>query len=298
MTPVQPYAKLTRLSPLVRRLVADNPGPFTFTGTATHIVGHGQVAVIDPGPDDDAHVSAILAATAGEEITAILVTHTHRDHTGALAALRAASDAEVLGCASHSFARPLREGEANPLEASGDRAYAPDRILTGGDTVSGPGWTLEAVPTPGHIANHLAFALHEENALFSGDHVMGWSTTIVAPPEGSMRAYRASLQRLLARSEQRYYPAHGELIEDGPARAAELLQHRNGREQQILEALRQGAATPEAIVERIYSGLAPALKGAAALSVLAHLEDLVERNLVRAEAARFLLTAPSCSDRS
>lgn len=287
-----PHAELTQLSPLVRRLVADNPGPFTFTGTATYLVGRGRLAVIDPGPDDATHVGAILNATAGEEITAILVTHTHRDHTGALAALRTASGAQVLGCAPHSFARPLREGEANPLEASGDRAYAPDRVLAEGDTISGPGWTLEAVPTPGHIANHLAFALHEENALFSGDHVMGWSTTIVAPPEGSMSAYRASLQRLLARSERRYYPAHGELIEDGPARAAELLRHREGREQQILEALHQGAATPEAIVERVYAGLAPALKGAAALSVLAHLEDLVERGLVHEEAGRFLLTAP------
>lgn len=292
MTPVQPHAELTRLSPLVRRLVADNPGPFTFTGTATHIVGQGRVAVIDPGPDDDAHVSAILRATAGEEVTAILITHTHRDHTGALEGLRSATSAKVLGCAPHSFARPLREGEANPLEASGDRAYAPDRVLAEGDTVSGPGWTLESVPTPGHIANHLAFALHEENALFSGDHVMGWSTTIVAPPEGSMRDYRASLQRLLVRSERRYYPAHGELIEDGPARVAELLRHREGREQQILEALRQGAATPQAIVARVYTGLSPALKGAAALSVLAHLEDLIERGLVREEAGRFLPTAP------
>ncbi|MFC5067171.1 MBL fold metallo-hydrolase [Flaviflagellibacter deserti] len=278
------YGASITLSPLVRRVVANNPGPFTFTGTVSHIVGRGQVAVIDPGPDDPDHIAALLAATAGETITHIVVTHTHRDHTDGVEALRAVTGATVVGCAQHQAARPLLPGEANALDASADRGYRPDRILGEGDVVSDPSWTLEAVPTPGHTANHLAFALREENALFPGDHVMAWSTTIVAPPDGSMADYKASLRRLIARSEDIYYPAHGPSLTNGRRHAEALLKHRELREDQILDALSAGPRTIPDLVASIYVALSPNMFGAAGLSVQAHLEELVGRGVVRMDA--------------
>ena len=269
------YGSPVTLSPLVRRVLAHNPSPFTFTGTATHIVGHGTVAVIDPGPDDGAHVAAVVAALAGETVAAILVTHTHRDHTGAVPALAKATGAPVIGCA------PIAPERAGPrLDAGGDDAYRPDRVLADGETVSGPGWTLAAVATPGHTSNHLAFALAEETALFSGDHVMAWSTTVVAPPDGSMAAYRASLAKLLDRREERYYPAHGPARDEARAYVAALLRHREAREAQILARLRAGDRSIPAIVAAAYPGLDPRLVTAAGLSVRAHLEDLAGRGLV------------------
>ncbi|BCJ90233.1 MBL fold metallo-hydrolase [Terrihabitans soli] len=269
-----PYGLSIPLSPLVRRVVANNSGPFTFTGTVTHLIGRGEVAVLDPGPDDGDHIAALLAATAGETITHILVTHTHRDHTDGVEALRAVTGAPILGCAPHESTA------SNPLEASVNTSYRPDRILHDGDIVQGRGWTLETVATPGHTVNHLAFALSEETSLFPGDHVMAWSTTVVAPPDGNMKDYKASLRRLLARDEDIYYPAHGPSLANAKAFVAALLAHRQAREEQILSALAPGGRTVEEIVIAVYPDIAPNLRGAAGLSALAHLEELKARGVV------------------
>jgi glyoxylase-like metal-dependent hydrolase (beta-lactamase superfamily II) len=272
-----------RVSPLVRRIVANNSGPITFTGTCSYIVGAGRVAIIDPGPDDPAHVEALLRAVRNETVTHILVTHTHKDHSPAAQAVRAATGAMVVGCSPHRSARPLFEGETNLLETSSDRDYTPDRELAEGDAVTGPGWSLAAVATPGHMANHLAFALAEERALFSGDHVMAWSTTVVAPPDGSMSDFMASLDKLKGREETVYWPGHGGPVQDPQRFVRVLIHHRRQREVSILNRLAAGDRTIPAIVAAIYQGLKPALVGAAGLSVFAHLEDLVARGLVTTE---------------
>ncbi|GGH12346.1 MBL fold metallo-hydrolase [Alsobacter metallidurans] len=271
---------LQQVSPLVRRMVAPNGGPFTFTGTCTYVVGHGAVAVIDPGPDDPAHIAALQAALAGERVAQIVVTHTHRDHSPGARLLAAATGAPIVGCGPHVAFRPLAEGEHNRLEASGDRDHAPARILQDGDSIAGDGWTLQAVATPGHTANHLAFALPEENALFSGDHVMAWSTTIVAPPDGAMGPYMASLNRLQGRDDRVYWPGHGGPVANPSRFVRALAHHRRQREASILDRVAAGDGLIADIVPRLYDGLAPALHGAAALSVFAHLEDLAERGLV------------------
>ncbi len=263
------YGEAITLSPLVRRVVANNPGPFTFTGTVTHIIGRGEVAVLDPGPDDPDHIAALMAATAGETITTIVVSHTHRDHTDGVEALRAMTNARVIGCAPHAGTE-----EADPLEASINLIYAPQQVLSDGELVNGKGWTLETVATPGHTRNHLAFALKEENALFPGDLVMAWSTTVIAPPDGNMRQYKQSLRKLLARSEDPYYPAHGTSLADAKAYVAALLAHREARERHILDLLGTGPHTIPALVAAMYPDLAPNLRGAAGLSVRAHLDEL------------------------
>jgi glyoxylase-like metal-dependent hydrolase (beta-lactamase superfamily II) len=270
-----PYGVSIPLSPLVRRVVANNPGPFTFTGTVTHLIGRGEVAVLDPGPDDGDHIAALLAATAGETISHILVSHTHRDHTDGVEALRAFCGAPVLGCAPHGSTA------SNPLEASVNTSYRPDRELNAGDVVAGPGWTLETVTTPGHTHNHLAFALREEQALFSGDHVMAWSTTVIAPPDGNMKDYKNSLRLLLTRPEDIYYPAHGPSLAEAKKFVTALLVHREAREAQILATLSEAARTVSDIVGAVYPEIAPNLLGAAGLSVLAHLEELKERGAVK-----------------
>jgi len=266
-----------RVSPLVRRVVAGNPGPITFSGTCSYIVGSGQVAIIDPGPDMPDHVEAILHAVRGETVTHILVTHTHKDHSPAAAAIKAATGATIVGCAPHRSARPLFSGEVNTLEASSDKDYAPDQELSEGDAVEGAGWTLEALATPGHMANHLAFVLPEEKALFSGDHVMAWSTTVVAPPDGSMSEFMASLDKLRGREETIYWPGHGGPVQEPQRFVRALIHHRRQREASILNRLRAGDRTIPEIVAAIYQGLNPALVGAAGLSVFAHLEDLVAK---------------------
>jgi glyoxylase-like metal-dependent hydrolase (beta-lactamase superfamily II) len=273
------------LSALTRRVVAANPGPFTFKGTCTYIVGRGEVAVIDPGPDLPAHVEAVLAALAGESVKAILVTHTHRDHSPSARALQNATGAPILGCGPHRRSRPLAKGEPDTMEGSGDLDYRPDRELTEGDVVEGPGWTLEALASPGHTANHLCFRLAEENALFSGDHVMGWSTTIVAPPDGSMTSFMASLDKLRGRSETVYWPGHGGPVNDPQRLVRALIHHRRQREASILSRLEAGDRTAASIVDAIYKGLAPALVRAARLSVFAHLEDLVGQGRARTEGS-------------
>ncbi|GEO13174.1 MBL fold metallo-hydrolase [Microvirga aerophila] len=284
----QPPAKAgecVRVSPLVRRIIATNPGPITFTGTCSYIVGSGRVAIIDPGPDLPEHIDALLAAVQAETVTHILVTHTHKDHSPAARAIKAATGARLVGCSPHRSARALFDGEVNLLETSSDRDYAPDQELAEGDRIEGPGWSLEALATPGHMANHLAFALPEEAALFSGDHVMAWSTTVVAPPDGSMSDFMASLDKLRGRDEAVYWPGHGGPVREPQRFVRALAHHRRQREASILNRLAAGDRTIPAIVAAIYQGLKPALIGAAGLSVFAHLEDLVAKGLVRTDGA-------------
>lgn len=271
-----PPRALTRVSPMVRRLVAPNASPFTFNGTCTYIVGQGEVAVVDPGPGDDSHLAALLAAVDGERVDAILVTHTHRDHSVGVNKLRAATGARVIGAAPFT---PRGDGSTG-LDASHDRDYSPDEILADGERWQGHSYTIEAVDTPGHCSNHLCFALLEEGALFSGDHVMAWSTSVVAPPDGSMRAYMASLDKVRGRPETIYWPGHGGPVVEPQRYIRALIHHRRQREASILNALADGPQTIPELVARVYVGLNPSLTHAAGLSTLAHLEDLSERSIV------------------
>ncbi|HEV7256905.1 MAG TPA: MBL fold metallo-hydrolase [Bosea sp. (in: a-proteobacteria)] len=286
-----PPGEVATLSPLVRRVIAGNGGPMTFTGTCSYIVGQGRVAIIDPGPDDAAHVACLLASVAGETVSHIVVTHTHRDHSPAVPALKAATGAIVVGCGPHRAARELAEGEVNRLDAAADRDYAPDEEMRDGDTVTGPGWSLTAVETPGHTANHLAFTLAEEETLFSGDHVMAWSTSIVAPPDGAMAAYMASIEKLRGMDHRLYRPGHGGPVTEPQRFLRGLVQHRRQREVAILNRLRAGDERIAEMVPPIYQGLPPALHGAAALSVLAQLEDLVLRGTVGCDESLPSLTS-------
>ncbi|MGO9418372.1 MBL fold metallo-hydrolase [Roseiarcus sp.] len=275
-----PPRELTRLSPLVRRLIAPNASPFTFNGTCTYIVGRGAVAVLDPGPGEDSYLAAILSAVAGETVETILVTHTHRDHSVLAGRLREATGAKIVGAEPFE---PKGDG-TDGLDSSHDRAYAPDVVLGDGERFGGRGFTLESVATPGHCSNHLCFALLEEEALFSGDHVMAWSTSVVAPPDGSMGAYMASLDKVRARKERVYWPGHGGPVVEPQRYVRALAHHRRQREASILTALHNGAATIPDLVARVYVGLDPKLTRAAGLSTRAHLEDLGERGVVAAEA--------------
>jgi len=275
--------QVREVAPGVRAIAADNPGPFTFKGTISYIVGRDQVAIIDPGPDDDAHVAALLEAVRGETVTHVFVTHTHRDHSPAAAKIKAATGATVLAQGPHRLARPLHTAEVRRLDASADLDFRPEVALVDGETVSGRGWTLEAVTTPGHTANHMAFAFKEANLLFAGDHVMAWSTTIVAPPDGAMTDYMASLNKLARRSEPLYLSGHGAPVRDAPRYVQYLIRHRQAREASILHRLGKGEADIATIVRAVYIGLDPRLVGAAALSVLAHLEELVARGAVITE---------------
>ncbi|HEY0627490.1 MAG TPA: MBL fold metallo-hydrolase [Allosphingosinicella sp.] len=271
-----PTGKVERLSPLVRRLLAPNPSPFTYTGTQTYVLGSGEVAVIDPGPDLPQHIEVLLDVLGDEKVAAIVCTHTHRDHSPASRALQAATGAPIVGCA------PLTLEDDGPrADAAFDPDYRPDRVLEDGETIAGEGWTLEAVATPGHTSNHLCFSLLEERALFSGDHVMGWSTTVVSPPDGDMALYMQSLERLLARDDVIYYPAHGPSIEKPQRLVRGLIGHRKQREGQILRHLKRGQGRIPAMVTDMYKGIDPRLHPAAGRSVLAHLIDLEARGVVR-----------------
>jgi len=271
------------VAPRVRAVAANNPGPFTFKGTVSYIIGRGKVAILDPGPDDDAHVAALLDAVRGETVTHIFVTHTHRDHSPAVPKVKAATGAKVYAEGPHRLARPLHTGETRRVDASADMDFRPDVALADGETVSGDGWTLQALTTPGHTANHMAFAFKEADLTFSGDHVMGWSTTIVAPPDGAMSDYMASLDKLAARNEQTYLPGHGNPVRNAPKYVRHLIAHRKGREASILHRLGKGATDIPTIVKAVYIGLDPRLIGAAGLSTLAHMEDLVARGVVATE---------------
>jgi len=272
--------------PLVARVLATNPSPFTYTGTQTHIVGIEDVAVIDPGPADPAHIDAIVRAIAGRPVVAIVITHTHNDHSPGSRPLKARTGAPIIGCA------PLVLEEIGPrADASFDKDYAPDRVLKDGESVSGTGWTLTAVATPGHTSNHLCYALEQTGALFTGDHVMGWSTTVVMPPDGDMTAFMASLNMLQHREDKRYYPAHGEPIDNPRQLVRGHLGHRRQREAQILRVLGEGISAIPDMVERMYVGVDRRLYGAAGGSVKAHLIDLAGRGLVVADGDGWRLAA-------
>lgn len=261
--------------PLVRRVLAPNPSPYTYTGTQTYIVGSGDaVAVIDPGPANDAHIEAILAAVGDAQIAAIMCTHTHRDHSPAAAPLSAHTDAPVVGCA------PLViESDRPRADESFDKDYAPDRVLEDGEAMTGPGWTLRAVHTPGHTSNHLCFALEESGALFSGDHVMGWSTSVVIPPDGDMGEYLRSLEKLQARDDCVYYSAHGDPITKPKQLVRGMIGHRRQRENQIMRLLAESSRKIPDFIPHMYKGLDERLIPAAQMSVEAHLLDLEKRGL-------------------
>lgn len=267
----------------VLRLTASNPGPFTFHGTNTYIVGRDTLAVVDPGPDSDVHLAAILAAVAGRPVSHIFASHTHRDHSPLAVRLKAETGATLVAEGPHRPARLLRAGEEHALDASGDLDFLPDIRLGDGQAVAGDGWTLTAVLTPGHCANHAAFALDGTGILFSGDHVMAWSTTVVAPPDGAMADYMASLDKLLARGDRLLLPGHGGPVREPQAFMRGLKAHRKMRERAVLERIAGGDRFIPDMVKAIYRGLDPRLHGAAALSVLAHLEELVANGAVRVD---------------
>ena len=290
--------------PLVRRVLAPNASPYTFTGTQTYIVGAGaEVAVIDPGPADTGaetepspfkgadtngrgHVEAIMAAVGTARINAILCTHTHRDHSPAAAPLKALTGAPIIGCA------PLVLRDDGPrADSAFDHGYAPDRVLRDGEQISGPGWTIEAVATPGHTSNHLCYSVLESGALFTGDHVMAWSTSVVSPPDGDMRAYMASLQKLYDRDDTVLYPAHGPAITKPRQLVRGMLGHRRQREAQILRLLQTAPHSIPDMVAAMYKGLDPRLTGAAGRSVLAHLIDLQDQGRVTDRDAQWHLTS-------
>jgi len=270
------YGRVDRVSQSIRRVIARNPGPFTFTGTGTYIVGEGEgVAVIDPGPDQPEHLQAILAAVAGERVSHILITHHHLDHSPLARPLAAATGAVIHGCAVK--APPVED--AVRTEAGYD-SFVPDVSVCGGAVIEGRGWTLEAIPTPGHTSNHICYALAEENACFTGDHVMGWSTTVVTPPDGNMAAYMASLALIRARGFATLWPTHGPPITDPDPFIDAYAEHRRERERQILAELAAGATTIEAMVPSMYAAVDPKLHPAAARSVLAHVIELVRQDRV------------------
>ncbi|NNE74790.1 MAG: MBL fold metallo-hydrolase [Acidimicrobiales bacterium] len=305
------YGRVDQLSPLVRRVVADNPGKFTFKGTGTYLIGHGDhVAVIDPGPRDPDHVAAILAATKGETISHVLITHTHGDHSPGRILLADHTDAPTFGFGPHPAAavseeaddalfdlpeldeattpptgdeeapRSEEEIEADLRKHRPDTDFVPDETIADGDAIETPHWTVTAVHTPGHISNHLCFALTAEHALFSGDHVMGWSTTIIPPPDGSMASYLDSLDKVLRRTEDLYYPTHGPPIPNAHPFVTSLRDHRLERERQIIDQLAQGERTIGELVAVLYTHVGPELHRPAARSVLAHLGHLEDLDRV------------------
>ena len=283
-----PYARLEHIAPGLRRILARNPGPFTFKGTGTYVVGEGAVAVIDPGPDLPEHVEALLAGLGGERVTHILVTHTHRDHSPAARALQAATGAPTYGFGPHAGGK---RGEA-AVEEGGDWDFRPDIVLRDGERIAGAGWELGAVHTPGHTSNHLCFAWAESGILFSGDHVMGWSTSVIAPPDGDMAAYMASLDKLLGRTDKVYWPTHGAAIGEPQRHVRAFIAHRREREAGIIGCLHEGIVEIEGIVARLYVGLDPRLRRAAGRSVEAHLIDLVGRGIVICDDAHYRLAHP------
>lgn len=272
------YGAVTQISPLIRRIIANNPGPFTFTGTGTFIIGRGDVAVIDPGPMRTDHIDAIIKSLApNERVTHILITHNHSDHSPAALPLKQHTSAQICGFASETL---HQDSDRPKMEEANDTSYKPERILSDGDEVIGPGWTIDCVHTPGHMRNHMCYALREEKTLFTGDHVMGWATSVVAPPEGNMHDYMASLERLLSRDDQLYLPTHGPAIENPHDFVRAYIAHRRAREQQITTQLQAGHDKISAIVDVLYADVDPRLHPAAALSVLAHLEDLQQQGRV------------------
>jgi glyoxylase-like metal-dependent hydrolase (beta-lactamase superfamily II) len=274
------YGKAQQVSPLIRRVVANNPGAFTYLGTGVYIIGQGEVAVIDPGPDDPVHLEAILAATEGETISAILVTHTHIDHSPLARPLALRTGATVFG---------MPDASAGGGDEDHEGDFKPDVVIEDGQRITGPGWTLQAIHTPGHVSNHVCYALEEENALFSGDHIMGWSTTVVSPPDGDMSDYYASLDKVAVRGFSTLWPTHGPPITDPAPFISAYRAHRQAREQQILDALKSGPQTIAQMVPVLYAAVDSRLHPAASRSMLACLIHLVRTGAVLADGAVYRL---------
>ena len=281
------YESEVRVSPLISRIVADNPGPFTFKGTGVYIVGNKDVAVIDPGPDDASHVDALKRALEGRRVTHILVTHTHADHSPAAKPLKEWSGAKTYAFGPHGSGK-LDDGVR--VEEGGDMQFVPDMRVKDGEIIKGNGFTFECVFTPGHTSNHMCYALKEENALFTGDHVMGWSTTVVTPPDGDMAQYMASVKKLMARSDAVLYPTHGAPVTDPKPFLAAYLEHRLDRERQILACIREGLPTIPQMVARMYADVDKRLHPAASRSVLAHLIQLEQEGRVVNDGGRYRLS--------
>lgn len=277
------YGEAVEVAPGVARITVNNPSAFTFHGTNSYLVGTDTLAVIDPGPQDEAHLAALLKAINGRPVSHIFVSHTHVDHSPLARRLAQETGATVLAEGPHRPARPLRIGEINPLDASGDTDFVPDAALPDDALTQGDGWALRTIHTPGHTANHVVFALEGTGIVFSADHVMAWSTSIVAPPDGAMSDYMASLDRLLQREDRVFLPGHGGAVTQPSAFMRGLKAHRKMRERAIVERLRNGDRTIAEMVAAIYRDTDPRLYGAAGLSVLAHLEDLASRGVVTAE---------------
>ena len=270
------YGLVEQVSPLIRRVVAANPSPFTLNGTGSYLIGHGKVCLIDPGPQIAAHIEALLRAIRGEQLTHILITHTHLDHSPAAAAVKQMTDATTYSYGPHGSRHDI---ESNAEEGV-DFDFVPEVLLSDKDVIHGGDWTLEAIHTPGHTSNHLCFVLHEESALFSGDHVMGWSTTVVSPPDGHMGSYIESLEKLMGRNDEIYWPTHGAFIRQPQKYVHSLIKHRQARELQILDCIKSDVRTVSDIVAIIYREVPTVLHYAAGRSVLAHLIHLWEQGLV------------------
>ena len=277
------HGNVVDLEPGIQRITAPNESAFTFRGTNTYILGDENVAVIDPGPDVNGHYDLLMGALKGRTVSHIIVTHTHMDHSPLAAPLKEATGAPIFAEGPHRDSRELHLGEINSLDAAADRDFKPDHIVQDGEIIEGQDWKLETIHTPGHTKNHACFALHDTNFLFSGDHVMGWATSIVAPPDGSMSDYMASLAKMIERKETVYLPGHGGRLEKAPEFVRALKAHRKMRETAVLSRIRAGDETIPEIVKIIYKDLDPRLFGAAGLSVFAHIEDLVEQGKIECE---------------
>lgn len=271
------YGRVAELAPGIRRVIANNPSPFTFHGTGTYILGTGKVAVIDPGPDDEAHIAAILEALDGEEVSHILVTHTHMDHSPGCRPLQAKTGAPTYAYGAHGAGK-MEQGVQ--VEEGGDMDFAPNHLVKHGDVIEGGDWTVECVYTPGHTSNHVCFALREQKALFTGDHVMGWSTSIISPPDGDMAAYMQSLELLLERDDAIYWPTHGPSIIDPKTHVRAYIEHRLEREQQILDCIDKGTHHIRDMVPLMYRDTPEFMYPAAARSVLAAMENLVRKGKI------------------
>lgn len=274
------YGKMIEVTPLVRRVVAPNESAFTFKGTGTYVIGRGNVAVIDPGPLDQGHVQAILDGLVGETITHILITHTHNDHSPAAAPLKEKTGAPTYGFGPHGMGAGAGVAEGARMDEGGDIAFTPDHVIKDGDVIEGDGWTAECVFTPGHTSNHMCFGLREEKALFTGDHVMGWSTAVIAPPDGDMAQYMASLRKLLERDDEVYYPTHGAPVTKPHSLVRGYITHRKAREAQILSRLQAGDRTITDMVPVMYAETDKRLHPAAARSVFAHMKQMAEEGRV------------------
>ncbi len=276
------YGRVDQVSPLIRRVIANNPSKYSYRGTGTYIVGHGDVVVIDPGPAIDEHRDALAAAVAGEHVRAILITHCHADHSPLAAWMREATGAPTIGFGPHGAVDLDEDTDSDvKVEESIDLAFAPDVVANDGDVAASvDGWSMRAVHTPGHTSNHLCFAFDAERALFTGDHVMGWSTTVVSPPDGDMRAYIDSLRKVAGRDDAILWPTHGNPVTDPQPFLAAYLEHRLDREAQVLAQVRGGLTTIEAIVLVLYADVREELHKAAGRSVLSHLAKLVDDGVV------------------